>query len=207
MNHELSAKLDFINGLPFVVLDNLYTDEEVDLIFQESDYLISTNNLYEPEKVGVAMKQNKSLKKGKSVFLDSIYTDRNFSHILNVNRKTFHPDLMDELEKKHMFFRYLKTANRDSTLFSYFETSDYYKPHHDNAVLSCISWFHKKPKGFTGGDLILEGEKTIKCKHNRTLLFPSIFQHEVTPVKMKPWKEGKGLGRYCFVQFITMAPD
>lgn len=201
----MNATIKIINDLPIVYIDGFYDDNELKLIMQDCLCLASTGSLYgvESGRVGVARSNGVPLKKGRSVFLDSVYADRNFSNILNVNRKLFRPDFIDIMVKENNLFRYLHTCNRDSTLFSYFEDSDYYEPHHDTDALTAISWFYQEPKKFEGGNLIVEGEYEIECVHGRIVLMLGITKHQVTEIKMKPWNMNKNLGRFCFSQFLS----
>jgi predicted 2-oxoglutarate/Fe(II)-dependent dioxygenase YbiX len=66
-----------------------------------------------------------------------------------------------------------------------------------------LIWFYKEPKKFEGGELLFtEKEIKIDLKHNRMILFPSHFLHEVKPIKMKE-EFDKGYGRYSITKFIT----
>ena len=79
---------------------------------------------------------------------------------------------------------------------------DYYKPHVDGCTISAVTWFHKKPKAYTGGDIILEHKYKLPCLNNSMVIFPAIMWHEVTKVVM-PNNE-YGMGRYSMSQFLTL---
>jgi Rps23 Pro-64 3,4-dihydroxylase Tpa1-like proline 4-hydroxylase len=78
---------------------------------------------------------------------------------------------------------------------------DFYKPHLDirfgergrqretGRVLSMVSYFHRRPAQFSGGELRLfdlrgSGHTTVEARHNRVIAFPSILLHEVRPVSV-----------------------
>jgi Rps23 Pro-64 3,4-dihydroxylase Tpa1-like proline 4-hydroxylase len=93
--------------------------------------------------------------------------------------------------------------NHFNTLVSYYENSDYYKPHSDVAVYSTLTYLYKDPKNFTGGDIsfIIENERLdIEIQNNLSIVFPSGYLHEVSPVTIL----NSGLedhGRYCISLF------
>ena len=125
------------------------------------------------------------------------------SNILRENRKLWQSETVGELTKIHPFFRYLSQCNRDTTLVSYYEDSDYYLPHLDTAVVTVVSWFYKRPKKFSGGNLTIEKELTIDCEYNRTVIFPSILYHEVATVLIDEDYRNKNYGRYTITQLIS----
>ena len=78
------------------------------------------------------------------------------------------------------------------------------------------TWLYKEPKGFYGGDFILNPKetdlsnemyptKTIELKNNRSVIFPGMILHGVTPVKMnKQFANTKfDVGRFTITNFLT----
>jgi hypothetical protein len=201
-----------VNRLPVVVIDKFFDEVAEENIMQELLFLNNTPyKLKDPKDSGSAWNYNESypdnkmyLKQNKAHSLDAIYFDRSISNILTENRKLFSEEIVDELTKNHPIFRYVKYANRDATLVSYYESYDYYLPHRDDATITALSWFYKTPKSFTGGNLILEETLEIECKFNRCIIFPSIALHSVTEIKMNPnIKENSNHGRFTISQFIS----
>ena len=89
-------------------------------------------------------------------------------------------------------------------LLSYYENQDYYKRHYDTALITCLTWFHKDPKKFSGGDFKFSDYNiSIECKSNRMIVFPSMIFHEVEKIEMKEEDCGNRYGRYCFSHFLT----
>jgi hypothetical protein len=192
-----------VGGLPIVVIDDFYTKEECDLIWQELSFLNSTEgNFGGPEKTGTATHESVILKKNSGIFLDEVYNLRTFSNILNLNRKVF--SLSSSLTEKSFFFKYLDQSNQDSTLVQYYENSDYYKSHWDKSLITAISWFYQKPKSFSGGDIIFNDELKVECKYNRLVIFASVINHEVEEVKLGQNLLKQNLGRYSISQFISI---
>jgi len=139
-------------------------------------------------------------KKNRGVFLDDVYADRSYSNLLKFNRKIFEITL----DKPSTVLNALKASNRDKTLVSYYENDEEYKSHQDAAILTSVTYLHKQPKAFDGGDLVLpEYGYAFEPWFNRTYIFPSVVEHGVTPVIMKPEDCGKGLGRYCISTFVV----
>lgn len=157
-----------------------------------------------PEHTGSARNQDGSpKKKNAGVFLDSVYTDRSYSNLLKFNRKVFNATL----NKPSTVLNALTESNEDSTLVSYYENGGEYKSHRDASQLTAVTYLYRQPKAFDGGDLVLpEYGYAFEPWFNRTYIFPSVVEHEVTPVIMKPEDCGKGLGRYCISAFINRFP-
>jgi hypothetical protein len=192
-----------ISGLPIVVFDNFYDKDCCDKIWQELCFLNNDDEkLYSAEQTGSAWNIDENgekvfLKKNKGVFLDELYgQNRNFSNILKCNRKLFSHEVMNFLIDKHMYFRYLREINFDVTLVQYYEKSDYYDYHTDTSVITFINWFHKKPKSFTGGNLLIENQLSVECGYNRVVVLPSILSHSVEETSVSQDLLGKNFGRY-----------
>ena len=199
---------------PYLVIDDYYDKEELIKIWYELGYL--KDKLVSPKESGSAYNKDS---KGKIEYLKTntcLWVNNDDSLIKECNRKTF--DIMDDIrdqQKNHStstwFFKNLKT-NFDTTLVSYYENSEYYKAHYDNALVTVLTWLYFNPKKFKGGNLTFtDYDITIECINNRTIMFPSIIRHEVSPIIMKEEDCNKGLGRWCITQFgnnrDTRTPD
>ena len=78
------------NKLPFphVIVEDMYTEEELFHIWRELDFLTYSNKLCAPSDFNSATDDsNKYLKKNLGVFLDDLYSRREVSSILQINRK------------------------------------------------------------------------------------------------------------------------
>lgn len=193
-----------IDGLPVTTIDNLYSTNECDLIFEELNFLHS--KLKSPEDVngpGTSYRDGIALKHNKGLFLDSCYSDRSISNILQVNRKIFSAEARNLLEKESTFFRYISLSNRDTTKIHYFSNGDYYSSHNDASLITVISWFYNSPKSFFGGDLIFENLVSVECLNNRVVVFPSCLYHEVEKVSIPSDLNGR-FGRYSISQFLSI---
>ena len=184
--------------VPYVIIDDLYDQEDLYLIYRELDFLFS--KLRSPESTG---NDDVSKKNNKGIFLDELYNFREFSDILKVNRKIFSSNIADKLIECNYGFKFIKYSTQDVTLISYYDNDEYYNPHRDTCVISAVTWFHKLPKNFTGGDFVFTDYNiSIEPKNNRCVLFFSCTLHSVTPVKLInnliPLP-----GRFSMSQFIT----
>lgn len=192
-----------INKLPVLVIDNFFDKEDQKLILQELKFL--TPKLYDPSKTGTAKDENGVImKKNKAIFLDTTYSDRNVSDILNLTKNIFSRSNMELYKEYHPFFNYVSMANADGTIVSYYEHSDNYAAHCDSAIITALFWFYEEPKCFKGGDLILNNELVVECKSNRLLLFPSAMLHEVSPVSMKTQDLNQCKGRYTITKLMSI---
>jgi Rps23 Pro-64 3,4-dihydroxylase Tpa1-like proline 4-hydroxylase len=195
---------------PYVLIDEIYNEEELNLIWEELNFLCNEKNFlrYDSPEVYAARDPvtDNVLKRNKSLWLDSFYTERNSSNILNLNRKIFFDDNYQKIFKEHPSWLFKNfRCTKDVTFLSYYENGDYYKTHSDLSVFTVLTWFYKEPKKFDGGDFYIIHDDTFefKIKNNQTLIFPSILKHEVSEVKMNLMYENKKMGRFCMTQFLT----
>ena len=197
---------DTPSGLPVIFIQDFYSQKEFRAIFDELKFLSSIDRFKGPEHYDgpetAYDPEGNILISGKGMHLDVVYKDRSESDILKVNRKLFNEETTSLLESYHSFFRYVRRSNTDNTKLHYYTDGDYYKSHFDDCVVTAISFFYTEPKGYTGGDLLLEHTLTIPCLNNSMVVFPSIMWHEVTPIVMSNFNPN--MGRYSMTQFIAM---
>ena len=143
---------------------------------------------------------------GKSYrwYIDRLYTEEG---------KTYSPIIQNislfQTPKFHEIIEHIKPQCRSfyssdftTSIISYYENNDYYKPHPDKFQWTSLIWFYREPKKFTGGNLkFTEPNYEINVKHNRMLMFPCYYLHEVIPIKTKKFKE-MGNGRYTITHFF-----
>ena len=100
------------------------------------------------------------------------------------------------------------SSNSDSSLLSYYEEDDHYKPHHDVFLWTCLVWMVKEPRLFNGGDFKLnEPDIEVKLKNNRMVMFPCCYLHSVSPVKFHTQPKEIGYGRYTITHFYCGIPN
>ena len=190
---------------PLVIVEkNFFDKNELDGIWQELNFLTYKHKLYPPNKTNSATdSKGKPLKSNKGLFITGLYADPYISNILTIYNNKINWDYIDFLIQYNPLFRHLRASNKQSTLLSYYEGGDYYKPHHDLSAMTLLSYFFEEPKQFTGGNIIFNDfDLEIEIQNNMIVIFPSCYQHEVQEIKM----EGKSFdkkGRYCISQFIS----
>ena len=183
------------------IVHDFYTSEEEKLIWQELNYLDLPNKplleLFETEDGG-------SINRSR-VFLDSLYRYRNFSKILEINRKIFSTEFTD-LIKSNPFSNYLLHSNFDNTLLSYYKNKSSYPEHGDESIISTITTFWRNPKKFIGGDLVFTNHHfyTPKMNHNSLILFPSFIKHAVSETIIDDENEIAGNSRYSISSFYAI---
>jgi Rps23 Pro-64 3,4-dihydroxylase Tpa1-like proline 4-hydroxylase len=198
-----------VKKLPVVVIDNYYSSMACSKIWQELCFLNNDPKKFKPPgQTGSASEiingERVNLKDNLALGLDLVYLDRSISSILTENRQLFSQEVVSELEKFHYFFKFVRYANKDSTLVNYYENSHYYRSHMDESTITTLSFFYQNPKSFSGGNLIIEKELTIECLYNRFIIFPSILLHEVEMTSVPPELVGKNFGRYSITQLMSI---
>jgi hypothetical protein len=187
----------------YVKVENMYDDAELADIYTELTYFHKSKLMRPPEMTGSAVdEESRVTKKNKAIFLDTLYQDRYSSLILRRNRKLFTLDL--PYHELSSYFNVVKTSTKDTTLISYYEDSDYYKPHRDISILTALTYFYAEPKRFSGGELeIPRYGVSLEPTNNVTYIFCGQEMHAVAPITMDKDDLGKNLGRYCMAQFIN----
>lgn len=187
---------------PYLMIRNFYTEEELRLMWLELDFWASMNKLLPPKETGQIIDGKK---RNKGVFLDSAYSNRDFSNILAVNRRVYSKEVIEAYSDLHFTYKTVTMCNKDTTLLSYYEDSDYYHGHSDFAVATSLTWLYREPKSFTGGDLVFpDYNHTIHIENNMMVMFPSVVVHEVPKIQLVEGTEvGKGMGRFCISSFAS----
>ncbi len=192
------------NELDYIYKENFFTEEELCSIWKELEFINSPLILEDPGDTGTAVDDDGvPLKQNSGVFLDRLFVDyARVSSIYNCASKIFQGSTL-EYSKLSFNSTAILSTRKSSCLVSYYDHGDSYKEHHDLCVVTCLFWFYKEPKKFSGGDLFLpQFNKTFSAKNNSMLMFPSHARHLVTPVLIEEENRGKGLGRYCVTVFL-----
>jgi hypothetical protein len=193
---------------PALIIKGLYNELEKAAVWEELSFLAKEYKMLPPQQTGTATEEDGTPKKSNmGLFLDELYTRRELSNILDVNRNIFDEEVFKQAEQHSDIFKYLRHSQHDSTLISYYEKNDHYKPHKDTAVLSAITYVWKEPKQFGGGVLSFteENYKVLDVMPFDVVLFPSFMLHEVSEVYLKDgvpaWQCN---GRFAITQFIKV---
>lgn len=202
MDQVLSLSNTNIKITDCLVIDNFYSPKEQEDIWEELDYHLDSFYL---DKEGCAQDGDIPLANLSRIYLDELYRNkRDHSNILTHYSKILSKRNLKKYAKITPSGRTLEVTNIDWSQVSYYEDGNNYAEHFDQFMHSCLIWFFREPKKFTGGDLTFtETGEVVSCKHNRMLLFPSYLMHKVDTVNMAEKDLGQGLGRYCLTHFFS----
>ena len=124
---------------------------------------------------------------GDGLHLDNIYRQREYSAILECNRKLFtNKRILKAFEKTHSANARYADVCSDFTIFNRYRNTQGYLPHADQSSFSSITILLNCPEKIEGGDLIFpDYDITFAPKNNSCVLFPSWVNHCVTPLSCK----------------------
>lgn len=197
----------YVEPFPHIIVHNMYSDEELRLIWQELDFLTHPHKLSEPAEYGAASNPDGTfLTTAKALILDFVYTDRKMSNILTVNRKLFNQGYLDIFSELDPTLKFMSLISQDMTKIRYYQNNERYEPHTDYTYPAlALSYFHREPKLFSGGELIFPSHlHKFDCLHNSMILFPGYVEHQVSKITTneKPYSGGS---RYCMTQFLSFS--
>jgi hypothetical protein len=195
-----------------LIVDQWYSEQEEKRIWNELEFYTQPDKFERAETSGNVAKdeQNEVLGEHFRIHLDQLYTPRardylNISDILNYHSKLQTPQFHEAIKQANpVYYRQFRETNVTYSLVSYYDGNDYYKPHHDIFMWTVLIWFYKKPKAYTGGDLIFPEYSNFRVEalHNRMVAFPSYYLHGVETINLPEDKRNKGLGRYTITHFL-----
>ena len=196
---------------PFVVVDNWYTPNEEKAVWKELDFFSATpkDKINRAENTLVARDLNgTALSNAYRFYIEQFYQKRELSPIMNCMYKQRTPEFHKIIKDNCMpHARSFASSNDDSSLISYYEENDHYKPHHDTMLWTCLIWMVREPRLFDGGDFKLnEPDIEVKLKNNRMVMFPCCYVHSVSPVKFHTQPKEIGYGRYTLTHFYFGKP-
>jgi len=192
-------------GINAVIIDNFYSENQLKDIFNQLETLTTEEYMTaDKDKLEAAVdlqgnfittKFGAWLDDGNCPLLNHCYT--NFSS----------NQLQEKFISYNPLYRILFHLNRRFNLLSYYENAGYYSKHTDVAVFTILNYFHKEPKQFTGGEMVLHShdfskKAVVEPRNNRVVVIPSHTVHEVLPIQMTS-KILSGNGRYCMSIFVT----
>ena len=195
------------NPVPYLIIENTFNENDLELIWEELEFLNQPGKLLSPKETESAEDSNgKILKNNKAVFLNELFSyNNNFSNILRVNGSILYEETKDLFSELNFGYNSIWQSNIHTTLINYYEDGDYYDPHTDCALQTFVTFFYKEPKQFSGGDFwITDYNHKIEIQNNMTIAIPSFLRHHVDVVKMKDENYKIGDGRYSMTMFTSM---
>jgi hypothetical protein len=187
--------IDVANNFPIPIIDNFYSETELEKIKGELKLLSALAELKVFVNKPAKDEEDNSKQKSNSFFLDTLYTNkRDLSKVLNINRKLFSSELKTKLVEKSLFYDHIFHSDFDTTLLNFYGSTDYYKPHRDISCFTALTFF--KLEEFSGGNLVFPEYKIeIEAVENRLVIFPGFILHGSKEVT-------KGI-RVSMAQFIN----
>ncbi|CAB4133269.1 Oxoglutarate/iron-dependent dioxygenase [uncultured Caudovirales phage] len=184
----------FNDPVPYVVIDNfLGTIANKELLgeIHSNEY-----KLQSAEIINYGVREvDATFRKNLTWWLDDV-DDATISVAGKMNRYFFHKDLVDVVGDIPELLHLTGSMSRSHNMvISRYAESDFYKWHVD--IGGHVTWnyfFYHTPRKFTGGDFVLSNSlyeeeitqtTTIDCVNDRLVIFPSCYQHCVTPVESK----------------------
>ena len=192
---------------PHLIVENMYNDEELELIWKELKFLTYSHKLLDANAQKTATdKDGNPISSTKSMILDNFYSNRNISNILTVNRKLFEHGYTQLYSQIAPHCKAINHQNTDLTTIRYYQNGDNYGSHFDSYNFTAITYFYKKPKLFVGGQLYFTEHNNyqFECEDNSMILFPSYIKHEVNEIVMDEDSLFTGNGRYAMSQFMKI---
>lgn len=194
------------DGIDAVVIDNFYSDNQLEEIYKQLSSMTNSSTMNaDKDKLEAAVDLDGNFITTKyGVWFNDISLPLIKYSVENFSTKS----LQDKFIQFNSMYRMLFYMNRRSHLLSYYENAGYYSKHVDASVFTILNYFHREPKNFTGGDIVLHShdmvkKATIESKNNRVVIIPSCTLHEVTPIEMTS-KQLDGSGRYCCSIFASI---
>jgi hypothetical protein len=198
------------DGIDAVVIDNFYTEEQLKEIMIELKWLTKPAVMLDPAKLGSAVVNGEVMTSKQGMFLDFIFQHWQHSALMKYAYDNFQaPEVRDKLLEFNSLYKILYHCDSRTHLLSYYENSDYYKPHKDATVFTILNYFFTEPKQFSGGDLKLfsdtsNKEAEVEIRHNRVVLIAGVTHHEVKEIKSELQNTLSGNGRYCNAVFLNL---
>ena len=200
------------DGIDCVIVDDFYTKKQLKDITLELD-AITRPEIFKvnQEQLDSYVDDNGNKMSSRSgIFLEQLFSDWRHSAIMSHGvTQTSTQEFQSKLLEFNTMFRGLFSCNARTHLVSYYENSDYYKPHVDVCSFTLMSYFHTTPKQYTGGELVLQScnsnkEVELEPENNQAVLILSNTMHEVRPIISDLENTFSGHGRYCVASFLSL---
>jgi Rps23 Pro-64 3,4-dihydroxylase Tpa1-like proline 4-hydroxylase len=199
------------DGIDAIVIDNFYTDKQLEDIRTELNWLTKKPIMQDETKLSAATVDGVIQTSKRGVFLEEVFVNWKHSALIsNLMYNMDTPQFREKLLSYNTLYKTLFSCNTRSHLLSYYENADYYHPHTDSAFYTVLNYFVKEPKQFSGGEIILKScnstkEANVEVMDNRVVIIASCTVHEVKPIVSSMQNTLSGNGRYCNSAFISIS--
>jgi len=90
--------VNHFNGeFPYITIENVYDSDELEVIWEELNFLCYKKNFLPPDKSGTARDNGEILKRNSCIWMDEFYSDRKHSNILELNRKAINFESQEKI--------------------------------------------------------------------------------------------------------------
>ena len=190
----MNIRHEWRDGPEIIFIDGLSMNSEL------NEVQVASSALKDPKDSGSAEHLDGKLKKqNSSIFASELYREHFYkcSSVYSTVERILQA-IKERPFTANSYFNYVKGTFFCDILFSAYANDDYYEPHADNAKLTMLMWLGER--NFAGGDLYLpDFDYWIPYDQNKAFIFPSHYQHEVTPIST----DQEGFVRYCASAFIN----
>jgi predicted 2-oxoglutarate/Fe(II)-dependent dioxygenase YbiX len=185
-----------------LIKKDFFTPDELELIWYELKLMSHPKVVNGPDLTKSATVDGVIQKTNKGIFFNEYFRDVTNSATFRAAGKIFEGITEEFADLSFVNSPVLQTGT-SSMLLSYYEDSDYYKPHQDRSITTVLYWFCQEPKAFTGGDLVFpEIDMTVPFENNMMVMFPSVGSHAVTEVRLDPDSPPYS-GRFAVTHFLN----
>jgi hypothetical protein len=199
-----------IEPFPHVIVEEVYEDHELELIWEELNFFTKPGKLMLPKDYGAADVGDVPLTNALAIPLTAIFgseNSRNLSGILTLETAILSRLMpyLREWKQSHYSLNNIPTPTQTFTKLRYYHNDEGYKTHTDSPFAYIMfSYFYKEPKKFTGGELFFKqfDNYEFPCNNNTLIIIPSYMAHGVRTVKIDSDEYYSGNGRYAITTFI-----
>ncbi len=188
------------------VLENFYTQDEIERIWTEIKFLDSNTFGWIYPTVGRnATDKNENLLLQGARQLDYGmfgYHNENVlkkSNLYSLGQKIY--DHAEFLSEKHdVYSNVLDIVYHTAFLNYYYKDNSVYNLHRDSSMYTLLSYFYEEPRNFNGGKFVVE-DREYEISNGFTIILPGWMKHGTTPMKIIDKSRTKS-GRYSIAHFF-----
>ena len=198
---------------PFEALyiEDTFTEDQISAIWKELEFVTNPYAMTTWQNTKEKLGEDLEVEKRNNVF----YPTRQYQNYLLISpmaafaKQQLCNDYIfsfyESINPVHQLYRH---QNFHNVFVSYYQDADKYDYHRDSCCYTTLTYLYKEPKSFTGGEITLkvnDVEETKEIKNNMSIIFPGVYQHKVSPIKMSnDFANYSTYGRYCISQFTYL---
>lgn len=200
----MKFKPQTVKDLGFLVVEDLYSESELNFIWNEikhidyvMDHVFDEKAKEEHRKSHNGMTDEGDPRmSGFGLSLDTYYSDRKFSAILNYSGKLIEEEICKAMVGINGENSAYKQVNWYFTLLNKYNSGEAYNKHIDSASFSVITFLAKE--NLEGGGLeFCDYKTTVPFKNNSCVIFPSRAYHKTESFTSQT-------ERYSIAQFMNI---